>query len=139
VQVYVSKSGVSFFLDDDLDLMVFTHPTVKRGQFVYDSTAKAQDNMCPLSEHTCGDLCADFINYSPTGIWTVQVPTAQTHTTIAIEEVTTLRFEFQVTYDKIGTSGTTQLFNKSYPLDQDFGALCAEEDAVVVPTERRSV
>merc|ERR1712096_119023 len=59
VQLYLTKNGISYFLNDDLDLMVFTHLPVKRGQFVYESTQSTQNNMCPLSSHTCGDaLCA---------------------------------------------------------------------------------
>ena len=70
VQVALNKSGPSSFFDSSMQLHAFSHTPVRygNGTFVYDSKTG-----CPLSENSCGELCPDYIRYSPFGKWNVQV------------------------------------------------------------------
>lgn len=122
VQVYIVKTGTSFFLDKNLELQVFSHPPVDRGQFIYDS-----GTMCPSAGEACGSLCNDFVNYSPTGLWTVMIPVVQPGVVLNIDAVTAIRFEFQLDYKKKGTSATTRIFGND--LEQGFSALCPSKDS----------
>ena len=63
------------------------------GTFVYDSKTG-----CPLSENSCGELCPDYIRYSPFGKWNVQVYDAVAQG-VDLSKLATLRFEFQVDYE----------------------------------------
>ena len=60
---------------------------------------------CPLTGHRCATqndpsdqgLCANFVRYSPYGLWTLTVPDPEGQG-IDIAAVTALRFEFQITF-----------------------------------------
>jgi hypothetical protein len=56
VQVALSKSGLSYFFDEDMALHVFSHNPIAygTGTFVYDSKTG-----CPLAQSYCGELCPD--------------------------------------------------------------------------------
>ena len=49
VELYIKKSGKSFFLDEGLNLFTFNHPPVDYGQLVYDK------DYCPLSTNACSN------------------------------------------------------------------------------------
>ena len=122
VQVSLSTSGPSSFFDSSFALNVFTHEPVKlgTGDFVYNSKTG-----CPLSASYCGDLCPNYVRYSPFGKWNVQVfdPIQQK---VDLSKLASIRFEFQVDYEE-GPGFSRNLFGLDpdvYP--QNFGTLCSD-------------
>jgi hypothetical protein len=99
VQVELTKSGHSSFFScssspcastDDMQLHTFTHDEIKYGRYVYDSKTG-----CAVTSSYCGDLCPDYIRYSPFGQWTIQVP-SPSEQGVDLSKIAALRFEFQV-------------------------------------------
>ena len=131
VELYIKKSGKSFFLDESLNLFTFNHPPVDYGQLVYDK------DYCPLSTNACSNstghnhtgpvnpLCPNYIHYSPYGMWTITIPDPAAQG-FDITKVTELRFEFKVTYKPPANAQIDPIFGKPYepPGPSQFGALC---------------
>jgi len=113
-KLYIEKQGTSFFLDKDLKLNVFSHPRVQYSSFTYST------EYCPETGSGCGDLCSDYINYSPYGSWKITVPNEQG---IDMSKVTGLHFEFSVTYAEIQSPSIRPWFGKHYP-GQLLGPVC---------------
>ena len=108
VQVKLEKSGVSSFFDSSMDLHVFTHAPVKfgAGTFAYDSKTG-----CPLSEGSCGDLCTDYIRYSPFGKWNVAVSEA-VQQGVNLSKLAKIRFAFNVEYGQTTGDFSPNFFGK---------------------------
>ena len=71
-------------------------------------------------------LCANFVRYSPYGLWTLTVPDPEGQG-IDIAAVTALRFEFQITFQPPKDQTTLfPFFGKAYeaPGANQFGCLC---------------
>ena len=126
VQVALNKSGLSSFFDQNMALHVFSHNPIAygTGTFIYDSKTG-----CPLEESYCGDLCPDYIRYSPFGKWNVQIFDAAQQG-VDLTKLDSIRFEFQVDYQaKPGFN--PNIFGKNaskYP--QNIGKLCAKEHEI---------
>ena len=92
VQVFLTKSGESSFFDANMLLHKFAHEPVKygNGMFVYSPATG-----CPLTSASCGDLCEQFIRYSPYGLWQIQVYSASQQG-IDMSKLASIRFEFSV-------------------------------------------
>ena len=126
VQVALNKSGLSSFFDSSMALHVFSHDPVAygTGTFIYDSTTG-----CPLSQSYCGDLCPDYIRYSPFGKWNVQVFNAAQQG-VDLSKLASIRFEFQVDY-QAQPGFNPNIFGKDpRRYKQNFGKLCAKEQSV---------
>lgn len=123
VEVELNKSGLSSFFDSSMQLHTFSHDpiTYGSGTFYYDSKTG-----CPETQSYCGELCPDYIRYSPFGKWNVRVYDA-TAQGVDLSKLATLRFEFQIDFEK-HSGFNPNIFGKD-PMrySQNFGRLCAKE------------
>ena len=109
-----------------MKLHVFSHNPVRygTGTFIYESQSG-----CPLSQSYCGDLCPDYIKYSPFGKWNIQIFDAARQG-VDLSKLASIRFEFQVDHEaKPGFN--PNIFGKGpnrYP--QNFGKMCAHEHEI---------
>jgi len=97
---------------------------VRAGTFFYDSKTG-----CPETQSYCGNLCPNYIRYSPFGKWNVEVYDEAAQG-IDLSKLVTLRFEFQVDFQK-RDGFNPNIFGKDpklYP--QDVGKLCAHEHEI---------
>ena len=124
VQLSITKAGSSSFFNNDMSLTVFSHQPVRygAGMFVYDPVTG-----CPETQSYCGNLCPDFIRYSPFGQWNVEIFSPEKQK-VNMSNLVSLRFEFQIDY-KHFDGFNPSFFGKSpelYP--QNFGKLCASKE-----------
>ena len=125
VQVWITKAGASYyFFDKNMSLRAFTHTPVRygAGMFTYNAASG-----CPMSADTCGDLCPDYIRYSPFGDWNVTIFSADRQG-VNLSKLSALRFEFQVEY-QAQPGFNPNIFGKKPPLyPQNLGRLCKSGD-----------
>lgn len=121
VEVSLSKpAGTASFFDSRMKKYEFTHGPVKLGggAFVYNP-----ETGCPLSNGYCGDLCPNYVHYSPFGTWNVQIFSPEQQK-VDLKKLASIRFEFQVDYSQ-SPGYSANFFGKASPrYTQDFGALC---------------
>ena len=92
---------------------------------------------CPLSESYCGDLCPDYIKYSPFGKWGVTIYEAAQQS-VDLSKLATIRFEFQVDWEQ-KPGFNPNIFGKDpgrYP--QNLGKLCAKGQKEAGESARRA-
>ena len=97
VKVDMTKSGESSFFScsdkcassKDMQLHVFSHDEVQYRNYVYDALTT-----CPVSISDCGDLCPDYIRYSPYGKWNIAHRAQDSN--LDLSKLAALRFEFQI-------------------------------------------
>ena len=77
----------------------------------------------PYSTSYCGNLCPDYIRYSPFGKWNVQVYNAKEQG-VELARLETVRFEFLVDYQE-QHGFDPHIFGKDPTrYRQSFGSLC---------------
>jgi len=117
VELFVTKAGTSYFFDKDLKLHVFSHAPVVyggSGDFSYKPATA-----CPVLHRGCGDLCPDYIRYSPYGTWDIQIFEAASQG-VDMSKLTAVRFEFQVDFGEV-KGPPCDIFGKNYPQDTGGG------------------